>query len=150
MSETVGFTGSRHVTADMQEAIKKILLELHPEATVVTGACVGVDSYAAYRAWVLPFMKVHTIVPADHSRLDPYWRDHCDTFEHMPPGTDYRARNERIVELSDRLIAFPEHAEDDPRSRRSGTWMTVRIARKAGKPVQVIERRPSPTGGGGA
>jgi hypothetical protein len=82
--------------------------------------------------------RVHTIVPADRSRVDPYWRDHCDTFEEMPSGTDYRARNERIVELSDRLVALPEYPEDDHWSRRSGTWMTVRIARRAGKPVAVV------------
>jgi predicted Rossmann fold nucleotide-binding protein DprA/Smf involved in DNA uptake len=145
MTETVGFTGSRHLTGEMQEAIKRALIETQVDATIVTGACLGVDAYVALIAWRTPYLKVHTIVPADRSRVDPYWRDHCDTFEEMPPGTTYRDRNERIVALSDRLIAVPDYPEDAPESRRSGTWMTIRIARRTGRPVQVVtlERRRS-------
>jgi predicted Rossmann fold nucleotide-binding protein DprA/Smf involved in DNA uptake len=136
MSETVGFTGTRSANHRDAGKIADILAELSPDSTVVTGACVGVDMFVAAIARRLG-MKVHTVVPADRSRVGRLWRQNCTTFEEMPPGTDYRDRNERIVALSDRVIAIPEAPEDAPESRRSGTWMTVRIARRAGKSVQV-------------
>ena len=104
---------------------------------MVTGGCIGVDALVARMAHG-GRRRVHTVVPADRSRVDPYWRKHCDTFEELDPGTTYSDRNERIVELSDRLVAFPEYPEHHNLSRRSGTWMTVRIAGRAGKPVEVV------------
>jgi predicted Rossmann-fold nucleotide-binding protein len=136
MNETVGFTGTRRLGAEQRERVREIVCALPANTRIVVGGCIGVDDFVAWIArndgqWV------HGVIPADRSRVAPGWEDVCDTFEEMAPGTDYRARNQRIVELSDRIIAFPEAAEDDPRSRRSGTWMTVRIARRAGKPVHV-------------
>lgn len=131
----VGFTGTRNVPTAMLPRIRRIV-EALPEGTgVVTGGCVGVDAIVA-RVANQRGLHVHTVLPADRSRVDRAWADHCSTYEEMPAGTDYRARNTRIVELSDEIIAIPEAPEHDPRSRRSGTWMTVRIARRAGKPVQ--------------
>lgn len=137
MPESVGFTGTRSLNPMEDIGRLMMILEALPTGTaIVTGACIGVDSFIASQAHNFG-LSVHTVVPADRSRVDRRWRDHCDTFEEMASGTDYRARNVRIVELSTRVIAVPDHAEDAPESRRSGTWMTVRIARKAGKPVDV-------------
>jgi hypothetical protein len=136
MPETVGFTGTRSIRDCDLERIRAIVLGLPPGTTIVTGACIGVDAIVA-RIAHSPRYRVHTIVPANRSRVDPYWRKHCDVSEEMALGTDYRARNERIVELSDRLIAIAEYPEDHHRAQRSGTWQTVRIARRAGKTVEV-------------
>jgi predicted Rossmann fold nucleotide-binding protein DprA/Smf involved in DNA uptake len=46
----------------------------------------------------------------------------------------YLERNHAIVNESDFLIAAP----DGPETLRSGTWATVRYARKVGKRVLVI------------
>jgi len=35
------------------------------------------------------------------------------------------------------LIAFPEAPEQHPSQKRSGTWMTVRMALKDGKAVEI-------------
>ena len=136
MSETIGFTGTRHATPAMTDHLERIIAELPADCTVVTGACIGVDALAATLAYQRG-LRVHTIVPADRSRVDREWRGWCHTFEEMPHGTTYRDRNQRIVERSTRLIAVPEAPENAPESRRSGTWMTVRIARRLGRPVQV-------------
>ena len=47
----------------------------------------------------------------------------------------YLSRNKDIVRETDMLIATPAEAEEQ---RRSGTWSTIRFARKLGKPVFVI------------
>jgi hypothetical protein len=138
MSETVGFTGSRELSlplAQSRRVIREAVQSLPKDARVVTGACIGVDAEVAYLAYGTH--HVHTIVPADRSRVDPHWRDYCDTFEEMPPGTTYRDRNERIVEVSTRLIGIAQAPENDIHSRRSGTWQTIRLARKAGRSVEV-------------
>ncbi len=46
-------------------------------------------------------------------------------------------RNLRIVKASDILIAAPD---TDKEQLRSGTWATVRYARKARKPVVMLSR----------
>lgn len=45
------------------------------------------------------------------------------------------ARNRTIVRRGDRLLAFPATEEEE---LRSGTWMTVRFARKLGRPVTIV------------
>ncbi len=136
MSESIGFTGTRSVSMVELPRIRQIVEALPEDTYVVTGACVGVDAAIA-RVARQRGLHVHTIVPADRSRVDPLWRDYCITSEEMPSGTTYRDRNARIVELSSRLIGIPSHAEHDPESRRSGSWQTIRMARKAGKDADV-------------
>lgn len=138
MSESVGFTGTRNLTPADNPLLERVVDSLAGDTMVVTGACHGVDAQVATYAFTAPAgLKIHTVVPSDRSRVDPDWLGWCHTYEEMPPGTTYRDRNVRIVAQSDRLIAFPDHAEDAPESRRSGTWQTVRLARKAGKPVEL-------------
>jgi predicted Rossmann fold nucleotide-binding protein DprA/Smf involved in DNA uptake len=58
----------------------------------------------------------------------------------VPPGSHrgisaaYMARNDRLVSHADTLIAFPAIATEQ---LRSGTWATIRRARKAGVPVRI-------------
>lgn len=136
MAETVGFTGSRTLPQACYPVVERAVAALPDGTLVVTGGCIGVDDYVAYLAHRYGF-KVHGVIPADRSRVPPGWRDIYDTYEQMPMGSTYRQRDERLVEISDRLIALPLLPEDAPQSRRSGTWMTVRIARSTGKSVEV-------------
>lgn len=136
----IGFTATRHVRGESDEAvIDRVLLDLWSEGIrdIVTGGCYGGDAVIAAAAKARGF-RVHTVLPAVMAQVDGRWKEHCTTWEQTAMTAEpYRTRNERIVALADRLVAFPERAEDDPRSRRSGTWMTVRIARRAGKPVDI-------------
>src|SRR5262249_19060923 len=74
------------------------------------------------------------VVPADRSRVDPWWEGCPEvTVIEMPEGTTYRDRNAALVARSAAVFGLPAYPEDDPRSRRSGTWQTIRMARRAGK-----------------
>lgn len=135
-NHAIGWTGTRNTTVALQaeSRIVSALENIPLDTIIVTGGCVGVDARVAKLAHSKGF-HVHTILPANRSRVDPHWREHCTTFEE---ASTYRDRNARIVKRSRRIIAVPEHDEHDPRSRRSGTWQTVRIARNAHKPVRVL------------
>lgn len=137
MSGTVGFTGTRREpTKDERFRIAGLIHHLPEGTRIVTGGCVGVDHFVAAFARK-EGRPVHTVVPSDRSRVAPTWRKHCDTFEEMSTGTSYRDRNARIVELSDRVLAIPDHDELTPESLRSGTWQTIRMGRNAGIETEV-------------
>lgn len=59
----------------------------------------------------------------------------------LPPrqrsAVELLARNRRLVEFCDVLVAAPD---TDHEKIRSGTWYTVRRARDAGKPVVMLAR----------
>jgi hypothetical protein len=134
---TVGFSGTRlSIRARPQaDAIIDILKKVSTFRGFVTGACVGVDALVGESLIDEYPEKWHlVIVPADRSRIVAWWRqfpNHPTLRVHeMPPGTDYADRNFQIVAASSQLVAFPGFAEDDERSRRSGTWQTIRMARR--------------------
>lgn len=136
---TVSFTASRDLDPAGERVIACILARWIPPALrYVTGACEGGDAFTG--RWLLdhrPAAGHVVIVPANRSRVDDWWAgDPRVTVIEMPPGTAYRDRNAHIVAGTDVLVGFPAHPEDDPRSRRSGTWQTIRMARRAGIPVQ--------------
>jgi hypothetical protein len=56
----------------------------------------------------------------------------------MAEGTDYRDRNTEIVRRSNQLFYCADYPENHGKSRRSGTWMTKRIAEQTGIPVNGI------------
>lgn len=130
----IGFTGSRDLSSEEELQIERILWKLHPER-VITGACIGVDEFvASFFASNMPDV-MHTIyVPTDRSRVNMSFVDWMlklrnVTVEFMPRGTNYRDRNFAIVSGSETLIGFPREPESHPKSQRSGTWQTIRMAR---------------------
>jgi predicted Rossmann-fold nucleotide-binding protein len=133
----IAFTGSRNYQpATDDEKVLTVLYGISRNAFLVTGGCIGVDAAVARIGTQMGF-RVHTILPADRSRVDPEWRIWCDTFEEMPQGTSYKDRNVRLVVLADSLIAFPSQPETHNGPRGSGTWQTVRLARRANKVVTI-------------
>lgn len=105
----------------------------------VTGACIGWDDvFGTTMALTFPEKEHLVIVPADRSRVVEWWHampyNNISVME-MPEGTTYRDRNMQIIENCDHLFYCAEYSEDHPKSIRSGTWMTVRIARTVDMPV---------------
>lgn len=131
----LGITGPAYPPEWAKRYIHQTLLTLPAGTIVVTGGCIGVDALAARYAKGIGY-EVHTVLPQNKSRVDPEWRDYCDTWEEV--RGDYRARNTRLVAVIDRLWAYPLHASDG-RDIGSGTWMTIRIARRVRTPVDVYQ-----------
>jgi hypothetical protein len=141
---TIGVTGSRSPVKPQAERLMRRWLGGVQAEAFVTGACKGVDAVAG-RTLVSerPDAQHVVVVPANRSAVVQWWPSvevvrGIEVLE-MPEDTDYKDRNEVLVELSDHLVAFVEHPEDDPRSTRSGTWQTVRLARAAGVPVTYMD-----------
>lgn len=136
-SGMLGFSGTRrNLTHPEQAVITDFLYGLDGWDGFVTGGCIGIDHFAA---WVLvhlfPEKRHVVIVPANRSRVAAWWRrvDNGARVEviEMPPDTDYRDRNIRLVDECSWLTGIPEFTEHHPRSQRSGTWQTIRLARTA-------------------
>jgi hypothetical protein len=104
----------------------------HPRAKVELhhGCCKGADTEAHYLAAKYGYdVSLH---PADgvdewqEMTLMPVGRG----IAYVPKST--KDRNQAIVCISDVLLAAPRFPENDVRSKRSGTWQTVRMARDEG------------------
>lgn len=130
---------------------------------VVTGAQTGVDAFVAdWMERAMPCATHHVIIPyAPHDKgtasrftyLDSVqWNicvermphPNCSSLDKRRNAIAYRERDQRIVDwvlagrqqpgdADSRLEAFPLHEEK--RMPRSGTWLTVRLGRKAGIPI---------------
>lgn len=131
-----GVTGiHKGYVPDKHDHIVRYVLSRVPEPKgFVTGAAYGVDTSACEIAYELYPNLQHTIVVPDawHNvdLVEMYGKKPNVTVMRMEPGTDYRRRNYRLVQLSERVIAFPLVRLEIP---RSGTWMTSNIARRANK-----------------
>lgn len=140
-----GFTATRHVDGREADILEFVDRTTDDCTEFTTGACWGGDSLIARHL-------LSTRADAAHRLIVPQKRDQVDTdmFHHflthtggwasielMQAGSNYRDRNNRILDHTDRLLAVAEYPEDHGKSRRSGTWMTVRLARKRGIPFVV-------------
>jgi hypothetical protein len=134
----VGVTGSRAIPYGRHTLVDDALFALDPQRVlVVTGGCIGVDHQAAVMAESFDMLG-HAVLPPNRRLVAPDWDDYVATYEEIPAGPDgYRRRNQRVVDLADRLLAFPLYPEQHPQSRRSGTWQTIRMAQRRGIPVDV-------------
>ena len=135
---TVSFTASRDMDQAAQAGVVISVLTVHVPLVgrYVTGGCIGGDAFIG--RWLYanrPNAGHMVIVPADGSRVDPWWteaRGPAVTLIEMSSGTTYADRNAQLVAEANAVFAFPAYPEDDPRSLRSGTWQASRMARKVG------------------
>ena len=129
----VGVSGSRTIPGRSWEIIEATIYACEPfYRTLIWGGCIGVDVACAEYAEIFS-LKRHAVLPPNRHLVAVDWREWATSHEEIPDGPDgYKRRNQRIVDLSDRLIAFPLYPEDHPESQRSGSWQTIRMARRKG------------------
>lgn len=126
----IGFTGTQvGMTLTQRLLFLDKIQELHP-TEFHHGDCVGGDSDA--HTSIRQFFPQCVIVI--HPPIIERKRAFCKGDFIYDPA-DYLVRNKDIVNMTECLIATPKsHVE----SLRSGTWSTIRYARKMGKTVHMI------------
>jgi hypothetical protein len=124
-----GFTGTR-VGMNAQQCVElKQLLIFHEVTELHHGMCIGADFQAGFIARKLN-IRIVGHPPINESKL---MRTYCDEIK---TPDEYLERNHNIVDATEMLFAGPSQ----PEYLRSGTWATVRYARKTYKPVIILER----------
>ena len=124
----IGFTGSRQgLRVEQILAIRGVLIAKGP-SFVIHGDCIGGDA---------DFHKIasNLLIPI---KLRPCVLQHQRAFcigayEICDPEAPL-SRNHKIVDECDELIAAPY----GPEKLRSGTWATIRYARKMGRPHWLV------------
>lgn len=134
MTGTLGFTGTQY-TSGFHSVIRDALDVLEPFDRYVTGACVGFDTLAgAYMALTRPEAEHVVLVPSNRYKVHEWWTEFPNVIVvEMAEDTDFKDRNQEIVNRSDVLMYCALFPEDHGASRRSGTWQTIRMARR--KPI---------------
>ena len=126
----VGITGTRDgMTLRQLVTLERMLEEMGPPKELHHGDCVGVDAEAHETAETLEIKNI-VIHPPDVSTHRAFCRS-----EFVRPERPYLTRNREMVREIDVLIVIPK---GDKETRRSGTWATVRYARKRGVDVRII------------
>lgn len=138
----IGFTGTQEgMTKRQRREVYKLFKELHDDPdpfglnhknVLHHGDCVGADDEAHTVSEELPepmWYWHHGHPPVEVAKRA--WR--VFAFEEEPKP--YLERNRDIVMACEVLIATPKTADEE---LRSGTWATVRYARKASKPVIIV------------
>jgi hypothetical protein len=123
----LGFTGTSNGMRDLQlKAFIRELARYEPEE-FHHGDCVGADEEAHAVADQTGWRVII------HPPIKSIMRAYCRGF--ALPEKDYLPRNHDIVEDTARMIATPYEPSE---IQRSGTWATVRYARRIGRPVTII------------
>lgn len=150
----VAVTGPERLPVPVKDALALVRAALYSVSGATelrTGGARGVDSAAlVLGVHVLPEARHHVIAPAAglrwNRRLVEIVAETRDSVEVtvMPDGTDYLDRNRRLVFGADLLLAFPRTSAEE---QRSGTWATVRAARKLNVETRIVPLDASDEGG---
>ncbi len=126
----IGFTGTQIGMSDSQrKAIHGALLGLFQTGSVFHhGDCIGADAEAHNIAVALGYRIII------HPPLNESKRAFCKGADMTVPALPYLERNKIIVNATTSLVAAPK----GPEELRSGTWSTVRYAKRIGRPVTIF------------
>lgn len=129
----IGFTGTRHgMTNEQRRHVDMLIAEViggdvHLRVVANHGDCVGAD--AKFHELARRYGCKVVGHPSTHSL-----RAYCQ-FDHEYERRSPMVRNANIVSDSDVMIATPQEAQEQV---RGGTWGTIRIARRAKKPLAIV------------
>ena len=127
----VGFTGTQDgLTDDQVTLIVEVISELDEMTEMHHGDCIGADAeFFTIVRMLKPDVQITGHLPEDESK-----RAFCENDIECKP-LPYLDRNKNIVEEADVLIGTPKNKVE---YLRSGTWATIRHARKTGIPRIII------------
>lgn len=134
----LGITGTQDGMTESQFlAVKEFFLSLHELTEIHGGDCIGFDAECILLVdEVRPDIKT-----IGHPPDNPKKRAFL-TYDELREEKDYHSRNHDIVDETELLLACPKGPEYDADGKwiglRSGTWSTVRYARKGGKSIVII------------
>jgi hypothetical protein len=124
----VGFSGTRRgMTGEQSRALRLSLASLG-DAVLHHGDAVGADAEAHEQAVALGWSVII------HPPINDAWRARKAASEERAPKP-YLVRNRDIVDETELLVAAPADAVEH---LQSGTWSTVRYARRLGRPISII------------
>lgn len=126
-----GITGTqRGLTPVQANQLRQSLVLFRDKGgtTIHHGDCIGADAQASAIAFDLGLLRVI------HPPNNPGKRAHC-LGEQILPEKPYLERNHDIVDATTILFALPGEQTEQ---LRSGTWATVRYARKLGRPILLL------------
>lgn len=139
----IGFTGTqRGMTAKQKTKVRDLFIMLDA-SEFHHGDCIGADADAHEIFRGCRKQKVILHPPTNQSK-----RAFCKADVTLM-AYPYLFRNQEIVINSDVLIATPGEVEEQ---MRSGTWSTVRFARKQKRPIYIVfpdgrvQHEPDPMG----
>jgi hypothetical protein len=131
----IGFTGNRKgFTGAQLTAISRVFSSSSLSAQKISeahhGDCVGSDT--DFHFFIRNLMNDVKIIV--HPPANDNLRSFCPGDTVLNPK-EYLVRNKDIVEATDLMIATPAENKE---KLRSGTWATIRTARKFKKPLIII------------
>jgi hypothetical protein len=133
----VGFTGTRWGMTELQKQTVARVLATFAHKEFHHGDCIGADAQAHDLARTAGYW----IVGHPPTKSDKRAGCLCDE---LRPEKDYLTRNIDIVRESQVMVATPWGFEEE---QRSGTWMTVRSARKMGRSLIIVWPNGTTKGG---
>ena len=128
----LSFSGTRYLTSVSKHAMEQAFilnLNWYIEFDRFSfGSTIGVDTIAGELIKAHhPTAELIVYVPAKRDKVDWSFENWADGVFYMPPNTDYKDRNQMLVNVSTALSAYPN--QDEELDERSGTWQCVRQAR---------------------
>lgn len=143
MKGHIGFTGTqRGMTEKQKQELSQWLNILHKGGMTHFhhGDCVGADAEAHEIAYTLGYnISLHS--PSDEKKraFSGFTENRYGLYMRVTvwPAKPYLERNHDIVDACEEMIACPGEPDE---VLRSGTWATIRYARKMG--VRLIIIRP--------
>lgn len=126
----MGFTGTRQNLTKQQIECLVCVTQFYSPSELHHGDCVGGDAtiHDVVREHVEECKVV--IHPPEYDRYRAY-KEGDEVRNTLP----YLTRNKNIVDESDMMVATPEQKQE---KLRSGTWSTIRYAKKKGKFIVII------------
>jgi len=137
MGKKAGFTGTSKGASPAQlKELEEKLVKLKEDGfdELHHGLCIGADEQCAIIAKRLGYRVVaHPGLPKDPTNM--MYRSEFAENDEVREAKKFIERDRGIVDEVERMLAAPLTREEQV---RSGTWTTVRYARKVGRQVDLI------------